>query len=102
MTDYAIAAAVSAFVRMVPPDLQAVPGSGAQASQGDPSVRERLVGEQDVGSGIPLDDALMAEDLEALPRAPSAYDTGELGRRARLPFGACGVRAAGERRLWSA
>jgi hypothetical protein len=97
-----MAAAVPAFVRTVPPDLQAVPESGAQASQGDPFVRERLVGEQDVGSGTPLDDALIAEDPVALPRAPSAYDTGELGRRARLPFGACGARAAGERRLWSA
>jgi hypothetical protein len=102
LTDYAVAAAVLPFVRMVPPGLPAVPELGAQASHDDPSVRERLVDEQDVGSGTPLDDALMAEDLVALPQAPSAYDTGELGRRARLPFSAYGVTAAGERCLWSA
>lgn len=102
LTNYAMAAAVSAFVRLVPPDLPAVPEFDAQASHGGPCVRERLVAEQDVGSGTPLDEALMAEDLVALPQAPSAYNTGELGRRARLPFGACGVTVAGERRLWSA
>lgn len=102
MTDYAMAAAVLAFVRTVPPDLPVVPELGAQAPHGDPSVRERLVDEQEVGTGAPLDNALMAEDLVALPQAPSAYDTGELGRHARLPFGAYGVTAAGERWSWSA
>jgi hypothetical protein len=102
LTDYVMAAEVRAFVYMVPPGFPAVPELGAQASHGDPPVWERLVDEQDVGSGTPLDDALMAEDLLALPKAPNAYDTGELGRHARLSFGACGVTAAGERWLWSA
>ena len=70
---------------------------GAQVAYCDPYVTEWFVDGLPVEAGGPLADAVTAADLVILLQAHSAYDTDDIGRRARLLLDTRGVTTAGER-----
>ncbi len=70
---------------------------GAIVSYHDPLAPEWSVDGTDVASAADLDAAVETADLVVLLQAHSAFDLGEIERRARLLFDTRGVVASGER-----
>jgi UDP-N-acetyl-D-glucosamine dehydrogenase len=71
--------------------------AGAHVAYCDPYLREWLVDGQVVERGHSLAAAVKAADLAILLQAHSAFDTEDIGRRARLLLDTRGVATAGER-----